>query len=146
MSGQFMGLDALKDTLNYFDWHLAIVVVASLVMSCFAALSGPPPGSSKTGWTLFAQDAVQMLAFALFGFVTAYFLSLGLDRSSDTADNKLLSSFAAPFIALLTAAIAYFQLKNDVSRDRTVAGLCTFLLVCIVSYQTFLYQLTAMRS
>ncbi len=145
MIDPFQGHVALKEAIDLFDWHIIITLAIAALMTFISTFAGPPDDRSISKARMLLDDFSAMLAFSLFGFVTAYFLAQGITSSGDTSSNKLLSDFSAPFIALLSGGIAYFQIKGGNTRDRVVTGVSAFLLTCVLSYQTFYNQKTTMR-
>jgi uncharacterized membrane protein len=145
MIDQFRDLAALKDTLDYFDWHFVVCLLVSIMMTLIIYFSGAPDRSGIRTIRVLLEDFSSMATFTLFGFATAYFLSQGVSSGTDSTQNKILGEFVAPFISLLSGGIAYFQIKTGNSRDRIVAGVSSFLLVCLISYQTFYFQKTTLR-
>lgn len=128
------GLGALWRTFEYLFVHgiiILIVTAAALALGWFAV-----DNKDKKSGRL--DLAAYCGAFATFGVATAYFLSQGLS-AVPTADNGLLQTFAGPFIALLTAAVAYAASRSShkVAKNELVLGLTCFLLSCILSYETF---------
>lgn len=139
--------------------HLFIVVVIASVIAVLAIvadwLAGSPPGDADTEGNDAGNDESITLsmrtrneltdyflycaAFAMFGFVTAYFLALGLNAERHASENNLIATFATPFISLLTGGVAYVASRTHslVVRNQLILGVLAFLLTCVFSYQTF---------
>jgi large-conductance mechanosensitive channel len=75
--------------------------------------------------------------FALFGTITAYFLSQGLTDASGEISNPLVASFVTPFVALLTGAVTFVASRTRamVTQNDVVLGVVCFLLSCVLSYE-----------
>jgi hypothetical protein len=149
MTHENSGFEALARTWHYLYVHLLILLAVTIIAAFISRLSAKkiarPAGEAGNPVRppVFWSSMPYCGAFAMFGMATAYFLSLGLNATSGDT-NSLLTSFTGPFIALLTAAVAYAASKTkdqiiggEAGNNGLVLGIGAFLLTCILSYQTF---------
>lgn len=138
------GFTALASALSYLYIHLLIVVAVALVLSL---LSGPSTDGTTSRWRAklagLPESFLYCATFALIGTVTAYLIGQGLQgEAARTAQNSSLSSFVPAFISLLGGGVAFLASKTRraVREDAIVVGVASFLMACVLSYETLKYQ------
>jgi hypothetical protein len=145
---EFNGWQALFFTVQYLSIHVWIMLgtaaVFWLALLCTHRRSEWPTGRYAKARFAFL-DFSYILAFALFGVSTAFFLSLGIKRApTGESTNGLVELFAAPFISLLTAGAVFITSRGAVPGEkppRVAVCVACFLCATIVSYRTFFYQI-----
>lgn len=145
---EFDGWIAFHRAIRFLSIHLwiaAMVATAFFVVLVVTSPADQLPRRVRDYPRFVLSELFFMLAFEVFGTVTAFFLSLGLKRGeTGESVNGLIETFAAPFISLLTAGIVFVTSRDPVTVDRprrvAVAVTC-FLVATIVSYRTFFYQI-----
>lgn len=145
---EFEGLAALYRALVFLSIHLFIAIILTLIFGV-VLLAANERSRWPADWIgkirFVCSELAYVFAFAMFGVVTAFFLSLGLKRGdSEQSANGLIESFAAPFISMLTAAAVFVTSRGGASGSRparTAICVTCFLCSAAISYRTFFYQI-----
>ena len=145
------GFDAFLLAWEDLNVHFGIVVLVALSITLFSFVRSiiaffREPIDSLSEWRVINETWNSLIycgSFALFGIFAAYFFILGLKSDDYTERNALLSDFATPVIALLTAGVAFAasRSKIQVAASPLLLGMGSFLLACLLSYQTFTMQI-----
>jgi hypothetical protein len=140
MLNPLRGFDAVVRAFQYLDIHLALVLVLAAVLTAlsWAKLTAKPDGGLRP-WlsTKFSST----LAFASLGWSLAYLLSLGVDKNSGGL-NPLLTTIATPLIPIITGGITFVESTGTAGAAKPSSGMIAFLAAFIISYQTFVYQIS----
>lgn len=112
------------------------------------AATGTATPAAARRWVKIGRAATFFFMFAAFGMVVAYFLSLGIkEESPDIWVNPLISEFATPLIALLTAGVGFFA-KREAPEGAVIvvpAGVICFLVECLICYRGMFSQIIGDR-
>lgn len=129
----------ILDAINFFRPYLIFSMLTALPFAIAFSAYFDGAGGVRGFLLRCGRAFIYFWMFSIFGVVTAYFMSLGLQSSSRTVVNPLIEKFGTPFVALMTAGLGFLAQK-DVPRERMItvpAGVICFIFSTLILYKAF---------